>query len=242
MSGKTRRSRSEARFFGDARTMNGQHFDSLESRDTLGVGPSHQVESQFDEDKDAEYTGPRTYYAEGELGKDYCEAHKYRMQSEAKCRSIKVDGFEYTGNSPNLMGVEESQRTGSKKRSRETKRETLYIGKWWRNRAHRTILECPKSVTSCTIRTKTCSTRIACTSTPEVGEQTVKSEIHSRCFDASFEYHKFFNGWLCGFGTWTHRVHTKRHRSRFCAHLWAHLLYGIRTREIKKDLNADLPF
>ena len=62
----------------------------------FGSGSSHQVESRFDEDKDAEYTGPRTYYAEGELGKDYCEAHKYRMQSEAKCRSIKVDGFEYT--------------------------------------------------------------------------------------------------------------------------------------------------
>ena len=210
----------------------------------FGSGSSHQVESQFDEDKDAEYTGPRTYYAEGELGKDYCEAHKYRMQSEAKCRSIKVDGFEYTFVCDSRGWVSKEQRYWLEEEVERDKEGNV---------VHREMVE--KSSTSYDSRVSKISyvvydkdknvlDEFACTSGgDEVGGRLGQSEIHSRCFDASFEYHKFFNGWLCGFGTWTHRVHTKEGIDPGFALIFGHICcteFG--PREIKKDLNADLPF
>ena len=210
----------------------------------FGSGSSHQVESQFDEDKDAEYTGPRTYYAEGELGKDYCEAHKYRMQSEAKCRSIKVDGFEYTFVCDSRGWVSKEQRYWLEEEVERDKEGNV---------VHREMVE--KSSTSYDSRVSKISyvvydkdknvlDEFACTSGgDEVGGRLGQSEIHSRCFDASFEYHNFFNGWLCGFGTWTHRVHTKEGIDPGFALIFGHICcteFG--PREIKKDLNADLPF
>lgn len=207
-------------------------------------GSSHQVESQFDEDKDAEYMGPRTYYAEGELGKDYCEAHKYRMQSEAKCRSIKVDGFEYTFVCDSRGWVSKEQRYWLEEEVERDKEGNV---------VHRKMVE--KSSTSYDSRVSKISyvvydkdknllDEFACTSGgDEVGGRLGQSEIHSRCFDASFEYHKFFNGWLCGIGTWTHRVHTKEGIDPGFALIFGHICcteFG--PREIQKDLNADLPF
>ena len=158
MSGKTRRSRSEARFFGDARTMNGQHFDSLESRDTLGVG--HRTKSRANSTR----TRTRNTRDRGRITQRANSAKIIAKRTSTECKAkrsvvrLKSTDSSIRSCATREDGCRKSSATGSKKRSRETKRETLYIGEWWRNRAHRTILECPKSVTSCTIRTKTCST------------------------------------------------------------------------------------
>ena len=205
---------------------------------------SHHGECQFDEEKDAEYTGPRTYYAEGELGKDYCEAHKYRMQSEAKCHSIKVDGFEYTFVCDSRGWVSKEQRYWLEEEVERDKEGNVVHRRMVENSS--TSYDSRVSKISYVVydKDKNVLDEFACTSGgDEVGGRLGQSEIHSRCFDASFEYHKFFNGWLCGFGTWTHRVHTKEGIDPGFALIFGHICcteFG--PREIKKDLNADLPF
>ena len=197
----------------------------------------------FDDADDAEYTGTRVYYHGGELGKDYCEAQKYRMQSDAKCASVKVGGFEYTFVCDSRGWVSKEKRYWLEE-GKERDKDGKVISTRMVERS-RVYYDYEVSKISYVVydKNKNVLDEFVCSSGgSEVGRLS-QSEIHSECFDASFKYHKFLNGWLCGCGTWTHHVHTKEGIDPGFALILGHICcteFG--PKEIGKDLNDNFPF